>query len=84
MDCLRPKPLTPETLWQIQRDVRLISAPFVDLACDVLALEVPRMILYPDGRCETIHSPECLAQLAEIKLLRKEAVNHYLADRIAF
>jgi hypothetical protein len=76
---IQARPKTNQELRQIQIDLYELSRPFVRAKCAVLAVSIPTITLYPDGRLETIYSPEITATLAEYDKLWKQARESYLA-----
>ena len=63
----------------MQRGLYELAKPFVRAKCDILAVSLPSMIRYPDGRIETIYGQETTDQLARIDELWQAEQNQYLA-----
>ena len=67
-----------ETVEQLRRDFIKLSEPFVKLKCDVLAVAIPTIRLYPDGHFETTYSPEVMNELSRIDALWEETTEAFL------
>ena len=61
--------------------IRMISAPFTQMACDVLRMDVGGAILiHANGHVEHKRSPWAEAQLRQIDVLRIQTIDAVLAE----
>ncbi len=63
----------------LQSEFFEISKPFVQMACDVLAVSTPMFLIDKDGKVQTIHTPETREVLQRIEDLRHDAISLFLA-----
>ena len=73
------RPKTREELRQLQRDLYELSKPFVRAKCDVLAVSIPTITCYPNGRFTTEYDERTLNELATIDKLWREARDSFIA-----
>lgn len=71
-------------LQRIQIDLRELERPFLQLRCEILAVNIPTMQMHQDGKMETFYSPDVVHQLVKVDELWKETRRAYFQRREDF